>query len=189
MPRLEMNNDRESRTAGACKAEDPHDSVVYAASLTWDCLLLRWAGHVARMGESRNAYRVLVRRPEGKRPLGRPRRRWEDNIKMDLREVGYDDREWINLAQDRVQWRAYLKAAMNLRHCEYRQGEQGDYKENKGKVNITRGRIGGKCECKDNKENNTRTRGIQEEEEYKENKGHKGNTRRTRGIQGEQEGE
>ncbi|KAJ4434458.1 hypothetical protein ANN_23020 [Periplaneta americana] len=76
---------------------------------------LRWAGHVARMGESRNAYRVLVGRPEGKRPLGRPRRRWEDNIKMDLREVGYDDREWINLAQDRDQWRAYVRAAMNLR--------------------------------------------------------------------------
>ncbi|KAJ4452195.1 hypothetical protein ANN_03713 [Periplaneta americana] len=66
------------------------------------------------MGESRNAYRVG--RPEGKRPLGRPRRRWEDNIKMDLREVGYDDRDWINLAQDRDRWRAYVKAAMNLRH-------------------------------------------------------------------------
>ncbi|KAJ4445713.1 hypothetical protein ANN_12398 [Periplaneta americana] len=76
---------------------------------------LRWAGHVARMGESRNAYRVLVRRLEGKRPLGRPRRRWEDNIKMDLREVGYDDRDWINLAQDRDRWRAYMRAAMNLR--------------------------------------------------------------------------
>ncbi|KAJ4435442.1 hypothetical protein ANN_18057 [Periplaneta americana] len=76
---------------------------------------LRWAGHVARMGESRNAYRVLVRRSEGKIPLGRPRRRWEDNIKMDLREVGYDDRDWINLAQDRDQWRAYVRAAMNLR--------------------------------------------------------------------------
>ncbi|KAJ4438750.1 hypothetical protein ANN_14701 [Periplaneta americana] len=76
---------------------------------------LRWAGHVARMGESRDAYRVLVGRPEGKRPLGRPRRRWEDNIKMDLREVGYDDRDWINLAQDRDQWRAYVRAAMNLR--------------------------------------------------------------------------
>ncbi|KAJ4442251.1 hypothetical protein ANN_12117 [Periplaneta americana] len=71
---------------------------------------LRWAGHVARMGESRNAYRVLVGRPEGKRPLGRPRRRWEDNIKMDLREVGYDDRDWINLAQDRDRWRAYVRA-------------------------------------------------------------------------------
>ncbi|KAJ4428380.1 hypothetical protein ANN_24399 [Periplaneta americana] len=76
---------------------------------------LRWAGHVARMDESRNSYRVLVARPEGKRPLGWPRRRWEDNIKMDLREVGYDDRDWINLAQDRDQWRAYGRAAMNLR--------------------------------------------------------------------------
>ncbi|KAJ4431356.1 hypothetical protein ANN_19953 [Periplaneta americana] len=75
---------------------------------------LRWAGHVARMGESRNAYRVLVGRPEGKIPLGRSRLRWEDNIKMDLREVGYDDR-WINLAQDRDRWRAYVRAAMNLR--------------------------------------------------------------------------
>ncbi|KAJ4446855.1 hypothetical protein ANN_13555 [Periplaneta americana] len=76
---------------------------------------LIWGGHVAHMGESRNAYRVLVGRPEGKRPLGRPRRRWEVNIKMDLREVGYDDREWINLAQDRDQCRAYVRAAMNFR--------------------------------------------------------------------------
>ncbi|KAJ4431168.1 hypothetical protein ANN_19765 [Periplaneta americana] len=67
------------------------------------------------MGESRNAYRVLVGRPERKRPLGRPRRRWEDNIKMDMREVEYDDREWINLAQDRDQWRACVTAAMDLR--------------------------------------------------------------------------
>ncbi|KAJ4430177.1 hypothetical protein ANN_22387 [Periplaneta americana] len=72
-------------------------------------------GHVAHMGESKNAYRVLVGGPEGKRPLGRPRRRWEDNIKMGLREVGYDDRDWINLAQDRDQWRAYVRAAMNIR--------------------------------------------------------------------------
>ncbi|KAJ4443346.1 hypothetical protein ANN_05014 [Periplaneta americana] len=76
---------------------------------------LRWAGHVARMGEYRSAYGVLVGRPEGKRPLGRPRRRWEDNVKMDLREVGYDDRDWINLAQDRDRWRAYVREAMNLR--------------------------------------------------------------------------
>ncbi|KAJ4440897.1 hypothetical protein ANN_10744 [Periplaneta americana] len=74
------------------------------------------------MGESRNAYRVLVWRPEGKRPLGRPRRRWEDNIKMDLREVGYDDRDWINLAQDRDRWRAYVRAAMNLRESEPQRG-------------------------------------------------------------------
>ncbi|KAJ4431585.1 hypothetical protein ANN_20184 [Periplaneta americana] len=76
---------------------------------------LRWTGHVARKGESRNAYRVLVGRPEGKIPLGRPRHRWEDNIKIDLREVGYDDRDWINLAQDMDRWRAYMRAAMNLR--------------------------------------------------------------------------
>ncbi|KAJ4449275.1 hypothetical protein ANN_00673 [Periplaneta americana] len=69
---------------------------------------LRWAGHVARMGESSNAYSVLVGRPEGKTPLERPRRRWEDNIKMDLREVGYD-RYWINHARDRNRWRAYVR--------------------------------------------------------------------------------
>ncbi|KAJ4441665.1 hypothetical protein ANN_11523 [Periplaneta americana] len=67
------------------------------------------------MGESRNAYRVLVGRPEGKRLLGRPRRRWKNNIKMDLREVAYNDRDRINLAQDRDRWRAYMRAAMNLR--------------------------------------------------------------------------
>ncbi|KAJ4428882.1 hypothetical protein ANN_25875 [Periplaneta americana] len=81
----------------------------------WAKRRLRWAEHVVRMGESRNAYRVLVGRAKGKRPLGRPRRRWEDNIKMDLREVGYNDRDWINLAQDRDRWRAYVRAAMNLR--------------------------------------------------------------------------
>ncbi|KAJ4436641.1 hypothetical protein ANN_16772 [Periplaneta americana] len=76
---------------------------------------LRWAGHVACMGESRNAYRVLVGRPDGKKPLGKPRRSWEVNIKIDLREVGYDGRDWINFAQDRDQWQAYVRAAMNLR--------------------------------------------------------------------------
>ncbi|KAJ4432413.1 hypothetical protein ANN_21032 [Periplaneta americana] len=76
---------------------------------------LRWAGHVAHMGESKNAYRMLVGRQKGNRPLWRPRRIWEDNIKMDLREVGYDDREWINLAQDRDRWRAYVRVEMNLR--------------------------------------------------------------------------
>ncbi|KAJ4441667.1 hypothetical protein ANN_11525 [Periplaneta americana] len=72
---------------------------------------LRWVGHVAPMGKSRNAYRVLVGRPEGKKPLGRPRRRWEDNIKMDLRKVGYDDSDWINLTQDRDRW-ANVRAAI-----------------------------------------------------------------------------
>ena len=76
---------------------------------------LRWAGHAARMGEGRGAYRVLVGKPEGKRPLGRPRRRWEDNIRADLKEVGCGESNWIQLAQDRVLWRAYVVAAMYLR--------------------------------------------------------------------------
>jgi hypothetical protein len=76
---------------------------------------VRWAGHVARMGEERGVYRVLVGRPKGKRPLGKPRRMWEDNIKMDLREIGIDGTNWIQLAQDRVQWRAFVNTVMNLR--------------------------------------------------------------------------
>jgi hypothetical protein len=75
----------------------------------------RWAGHVARMGERRGAYRALVGKPEGRRPLGRPRRRWEDNIKMDLREVGCGGADWINLAQDMDRWRALVYTVMNLR--------------------------------------------------------------------------
>jgi hypothetical protein len=74
-----------------------------------------WAGHVARMGEGRGVYRVLVGRPEDKRPLGRPRHRWEDNIKMELREIGIHGVNWIQLAQDRVQWRAFVNTVMNLR--------------------------------------------------------------------------
>jgi hypothetical protein len=76
---------------------------------------MRWVGHVARMVEGRGIYRVLVRRPEGKRPLGRPRRRWEDNIQLDLREIGIDGANWTQLAQDRVQWRAFVNTVMNLR--------------------------------------------------------------------------
>jgi hypothetical protein len=75
----------------------------------------RWAGHVARMGERRGAYKVLGGRPEGKRPLGRPRRRWEGNIKMDLREIGINGANWIQLAQDMVQWRAFVNTVMNHR--------------------------------------------------------------------------
>jgi hypothetical protein len=70
---------------------------------------------VVRLGEGRGVYRVLAGRPEGKRPPGRPRRRWEDNIKMDLRETGIDGLNWIRLAQDRVQWRAFVNTVMNLR--------------------------------------------------------------------------
>jgi hypothetical protein len=67
------------------------------------------------MGEGRDVYRVLVGRPEGKRPMGRSRRWWEDNIKMNLREIGIDVVNWIQLAQDRVQWRAFVNTVMNLR--------------------------------------------------------------------------
>jgi hypothetical protein len=94
-----------------------------------------WAGHVARMMKKRNVYkewrlhshrrenlksyrnvyRLLVGKPEGKRPLGRRRRRWMDNIKMDLVETGWDDVDWIGLAQDRYRWRALVNAVMNLR--------------------------------------------------------------------------
>jgi hypothetical protein len=76
---------------------------------------MRWAGHVERMGEGRGVYRVLVGRPEGKRSLGRPRRRCEDNIKIDLREMGIEGANWIQLPQDRVQWRAFVNTVMNLR--------------------------------------------------------------------------
>jgi hypothetical protein len=76
---------------------------------------MRWAGHVARMGEKRNAYRILVGKPVGKRPLGRPRRRWVDNIRMDLREIGWGGTDWIDVAQDRDQWRALVNTVMNLR--------------------------------------------------------------------------
>ena len=78
-------------------------------------LRMRWAEHVARMGERRGVHKVLVGRTEGKRPLGRPRRRWEDNIKTDLHEVGCGCMDWIELAQDRDRWRALVNAVMNLR--------------------------------------------------------------------------
>ena len=76
---------------------------------------MRSAGHVARMGKERRVCRVLVGKPEGRRPLGRPRRRWVDNIRMDLQEVGCGYMDWIGLAQDRDRWRTLVSAVMNLR--------------------------------------------------------------------------
>jgi len=76
---------------------------------------MRWAGHVARMGEERGVCRVLVGKLEGRRPLGRPRCRWVDNIRMDLQEVGCGYMDWIGLAQDRERWRTLVSAVMNLR--------------------------------------------------------------------------
>jgi len=76
---------------------------------------MRWAGHVERMGKGTDVYRVLEGNPEGKRPLGRPNSRWEDNIKMDLQDVRCEGMDWIELAQDRNSWRALLNAVMSLR--------------------------------------------------------------------------
>jgi hypothetical protein len=76
---------------------------------------MRWVGHVACMGEERKVYKVLVGKPEGKRPLGRPRRRWEDGIRMDLRETGLGGVDWIRLSQDRDRWRAVVSTVTNLR--------------------------------------------------------------------------
>jgi hypothetical protein len=78
---------------------------------------MRWAGHLARMGEKRNVCRLLVGKAEGKRPLGRPRRRWVDNIKIlvDILEIGWGGVDWIGLAQDMDKWRALVNAVMNLR--------------------------------------------------------------------------
>jgi hypothetical protein len=76
---------------------------------------MRWEGNVALVGKTRDAYRVLLGKPDGKRPLGRPRHRWDDNIKMDLQEVEGGGMDWIKLAQDRDRWRALVNVVMNLR--------------------------------------------------------------------------
>jgi hypothetical protein len=76
---------------------------------------MRWAGHVARIAEKRNACRILVGKPEGKRSLGRPRRRCVDNIKKDLREIGWDGVDWSDMLQDRVQWKVLVNTVLNLR--------------------------------------------------------------------------
>ncbi|KAJ4448229.1 hypothetical protein ANN_10243 [Periplaneta americana] len=119
---------------------------------------LRWAEHVARMGESRNAYRVLVGRPEGKRPLGKPRRRREDNIKMDLREVGYDDRDWINLQGEyKINTRRKgvdkdKRKNMRTRRKQGEERERNKRRENKRNTRGTR-RQGEQGEDKENKRN------------------------------------
>ena len=77
--------------------------------------IMSWAGHVARMGEERGVYRVLVGKPEGRKPMGRPRLGWVDNIRMELQEVGCGYMDWIELSQDRDRWRALVSAVMNLR--------------------------------------------------------------------------
>ena len=76
---------------------------------------LRWAGHVARMEESRSAFKILTGKPIGKRPLGTPRCKWEDNIRMDFKEIATNTRSWVVSAQDRDYWRALVNAALNLR--------------------------------------------------------------------------
>jgi hypothetical protein len=96
--------------------DDPHNlysspNIVGVIKSRW----MRWAGQMARMEEERNIYGVLVGRPESKRPLERPRHRWEYNIRMDLRKIGIDGANWIRLDQDRVQLRAFVNAVMNLR--------------------------------------------------------------------------
>jgi hypothetical protein len=92
-------------------------NVLYSApNIVWviKWRIMRWAGHVARMGEERGVYRVLLGKPEGKRPLGRPRHRWADNIRMNLQEVGCGYMDWIWLAQVRDRWLTLVNAVMNL---------------------------------------------------------------------------
>jgi hypothetical protein len=131
-----LKNVGSGRFSAACDASNKGNSKLYQVAIRYFdlengttlaivdfyCFIVRvfkarrmkWAGHVARMGEVRGAYNILVGRPEGRRQLGRPRRRWEDNIEMDLREVGFGDVDWIPLPQDRVRWRALVNTVMTL---------------------------------------------------------------------------
>jgi len=109
---------RDEVTGDRRKLHNEELNVLYSSpSIVWviKSRTIRWAGHVARMGEGRSVYRALVGKPGGKRPLGRPRRRWDDNIKMDLQEVGCGGMDWIELAQDRDRWRALVNVVKNLR--------------------------------------------------------------------------
>jgi hypothetical protein len=96
--------------------EELHD-LYSSPNIVWEIKSrrMRWMGHVARIGEERGVYRFSMGKPEGKRPLGRHRRRWEDNIKVDIQEVGFGGMDWIQLAQDRNMWRALVNAVMKLR--------------------------------------------------------------------------
>ena len=105
-----------------CRFNHSNGSVILHTVKTYRHILrvvksrrMRWAGHVARMGEDRGVHRVLVGKPEGNRPLGRPRRRWEDNIKMDLKEVGGGRGDWMELAPDRDRWRALVGTVRDFR--------------------------------------------------------------------------
>ena len=88
---------------------------IYCSKYTIRTYRLKWAGHVARMEEGRSAFKILKCKPTGKRPLGRPRHRWEDNIRMDLEEIGINAGNWVDSAQDRNYWRALVNVALNLR--------------------------------------------------------------------------
>jgi hypothetical protein len=124
--RLRVSENRVLRIFGSKKEEDGswkklHNDELHSLYSSLNIVRviksrrMKWARHVAPMGEGRGVYRVLVGRPEGKTPLERPRRRWEDNIKIDISERGIDFENWIRLAQDRVRWRAFVSTVMYLR--------------------------------------------------------------------------
>jgi hypothetical protein len=110
---------KRDKVAGECRKL--HDEELHKLYSSPDIIMqlnsrrMRWAGHMARMREERKVYKVLVGKPEGKRTLGRPRRRWEVKIRMDLREIGLGCVDWIRLSQDKDRWRAVVSVAMNLR--------------------------------------------------------------------------
>jgi hypothetical protein len=106
---------RDEETGGWRKLHNEELHKFYSSPIIIRMIKSMMAGHVARMGAKRNTYRILVGKPEGKRPLGRPRRRWMDNIKIDLREIGWNGMDWIDLAQDRDQWVALVNTVMNCR--------------------------------------------------------------------------